>query len=196
MKIFKHAVAKIRNSDGKFEGIPALAGENLYEMAVRNGYIGTEEEYLKEVISDGWVSGLAEVKSDLNDVKNDLESISNSHDELVSEFDEFKKNTGSISGVTHQILTGILSANNWVESAGAYEYTLSLPDLVENPISLLVDVNFSDVIDVAVMIEINDAWGSILKCYVSSAGNLTFIFSEIPSVDIPVKVEVTNGQTE
>lgn len=65
MKIIKHTVARIRNKDGKFEGIPALTGENLYQMAVRHGYVGTEDEYLAEIISDGWVTGLAEVKSDL-----------------------------------------------------------------------------------------------------------------------------------
>lgn len=196
MKIFKHSVAKIRNSDGKFEGIPALTGENVYEMAVRNGYIGTEEEYLAEIISDGWVTGLAEVK-------NDLSALSDSHDELATDVDGVKSNIDALSdshdmletAITPQILTGILSADSWAEVAGAYEYTLSLQGLVENPISLLVDINLSDVTDIAVMVEINDAWGSILKCYVSSAGNLTFIFSEIPSIDIPVKVEAINGKT-
>lgn len=66
MKIFKHTVARIRNKDGKFEGIPALTGENIYQMAVRRGYAGSEDEYLEEIISDGWVTGLAEVNGKLD----------------------------------------------------------------------------------------------------------------------------------
>lgn len=62
MRIIKHAVARVRNSDGKFEGIPALTGENLYDLAVRHGYIGTEDEFVKDIISDGWVNACLELE--------------------------------------------------------------------------------------------------------------------------------------
>ena len=176
MKIFKHAVAKVRNSKGEFEGMPALTGENIYQMAVRNGYIGTEDEYLAEIISDGWVTGLAEVK-------NDLSELTTSHDNLANE----------VVAVTPQILTGILPSDGWVENAGVFEYTLVLLDLAEDPTSIRVDADLSDITDVSNMAEINEAWGAILKCSVISEGNLYFAFSSCPTIDIPVKVEVING---
>lgn len=74
MKILKHSVAKIRNKDGKFESIPALVGENVYELAVRNGYIGTEDDYLRDIISDGWVTGLAKTNNDVVELREDLEA--------------------------------------------------------------------------------------------------------------------------
>lgn len=60
-------VAMIKNADGEWEGIPALKGESLYDMAVRYGYIGTEEEWMKEMMSDGWVTACAKLQEEKAD---------------------------------------------------------------------------------------------------------------------------------
>lgn len=69
-------VAMIRNAEGKWEGIPALQGESIYDIAVRYGYIGTEEEWAKEMLSDGWVAActkLQEEKADKTYVDTELD---------------------------------------------------------------------------------------------------------------------------
>ena len=46
----------IKNIDGKWDAIPAIKGESVYDIALRNGYIGTESEWIAELMSDGWVN--------------------------------------------------------------------------------------------------------------------------------------------
>lgn len=67
MKQFSNVVAKIKNSDGKFESIPALRGMSSYEVAKEAGFTGTEEEWLTFMFDDGWVAKFQELKANKAD---------------------------------------------------------------------------------------------------------------------------------
>lgn len=46
----KKNILNIKNPNtGKFESVPVMVGESAYQVAVRNGYEGTEEEWLSEL---------------------------------------------------------------------------------------------------------------------------------------------------
>lgn len=59
-----YTVAKIKNEAGVFESLPALRGESAYDIAVRNGFIGTEEEYVEELFSDGWLNAYQKLEAE------------------------------------------------------------------------------------------------------------------------------------
>lgn len=46
---------------GVWEGFPALKGESVYDIAVRTGYVGSEDDFMKELIGDGWVNAVLEL---------------------------------------------------------------------------------------------------------------------------------------
>ena len=43
------ALVRVRDKDGNYIDIPALQGESAYDIAVRNGYTGTEQEWLESI---------------------------------------------------------------------------------------------------------------------------------------------------
>lgn len=52
-------IVKVKNAvTGAWEGFPAIKGESLYDIAVRHGYVGSESEYARELLSDGWVNAV------------------------------------------------------------------------------------------------------------------------------------------
>ena len=64
MKHFNYNVVKIKSqNDGKWVGIPALQGKNLYETAVEYGFEGTEDEWFNMIVTDGWVTPYQNLKA-------------------------------------------------------------------------------------------------------------------------------------
>lgn len=50
-------VVMVKNSVTKaWEGFPAIKGESVYDIALRTGYIGSEDDFVAELLSDGWVN--------------------------------------------------------------------------------------------------------------------------------------------
>lgn len=43
------AILRIRDENGKVIEIPSLQGLSAYEIAVKNGFVGTEEEWLESL---------------------------------------------------------------------------------------------------------------------------------------------------
>jgi hypothetical protein len=43
------AILRVRDKDGNITEIPALEGLSAYEVAVKNGFKGTEEEWLESL---------------------------------------------------------------------------------------------------------------------------------------------------
>lgn len=71
MKVFNASIASIRNSEGVFEPMAALRGLSSYELAVKNGFEGTEAEWMEMMLTDGWVGtcqNLDANKANLTDV--------------------------------------------------------------------------------------------------------------------------------
>lgn len=57
-KRFNHTIVRIKNSEGKYESLPALRGQDPYEVAVEAGFTGTKEEWMASVIGNGWVEAV------------------------------------------------------------------------------------------------------------------------------------------
>lgn len=89
MKQFSSVVAKIKNSDGKYESIPALRGMSSYEVAKEAGFSGTEQEWLEFMFDDGWVAKFQELetnkanKTDLDKYHTKDETLSNNAKDLL-----------------------------------------------------------------------------------------------------------------
>ena len=58
---FNHAILRVKNSEGKFDALSALRGQNSYELAVKAGFQGTEEEWMESLIGDGWIGAFQDV---------------------------------------------------------------------------------------------------------------------------------------
>ena len=80
MKTFSNTTAKIRGKDGTWETMPMLRGMTAYEVAVRNGFTGTEDEWLSMMLDDGWVTkcqALDAGKANKDDVYSKSETLNN-----------------------------------------------------------------------------------------------------------------------
>ena len=69
------AMIKVRDKDGNIIDIPALNGESAYNIAVKNGFVGTEAEWIESLKGTTPVKGvdywtetdIAEIKSYVDD---------------------------------------------------------------------------------------------------------------------------------
>ena len=43
------SLIRVRDKEGNYIDIPALQGESAYDIAVRNGFVGTEQEWLESI---------------------------------------------------------------------------------------------------------------------------------------------------
>lgn len=75
-------VVMVKNVEtGAWEGMPALKGESVYDMAVRLGYADSEDEFMEQLISDGWVNAVLDLdrkKADKDGVYSKDETIRSS----------------------------------------------------------------------------------------------------------------------
>ena len=62
-KRFNHTIVRIKNSEGKYESLPALRGQDPYELAVEAGFTGTKEEWMETVIGNGWVEAVSSLEA-------------------------------------------------------------------------------------------------------------------------------------
>ena len=79
-----HTVIRVKNAAGVWESIPAIGGESVYDMAVRHGYIGTEDEFMKELFSAGWVDAclqLEEKKVDKTEFESKMDGLDDGLDD-------------------------------------------------------------------------------------------------------------------
>lgn len=62
-KRFTHTVVRVKNSEGKYESLPALRGQDPYEVAVEAGFTGTKKEWVESVIGSGWVEAVSKLEA-------------------------------------------------------------------------------------------------------------------------------------
>ena len=179
MKIFKHTVARIRNSKGDFEGIPALMGESIYDAAVRYGYVGTEEEYLADIISNGWITGIAKVQSEVDTVETDVAKLKTDVNNLGTK----------VSATTY---TATLASEDWTQKTNYATKTIDIAGLLTTDI-IVVDIDMppSGVTGMDTLLGYVNAWSKIVRANCEDDGKLSFLADgEAPTVNIPIKVLV------
>lgn len=62
-------ILKIKNEKGEWVAVPAIQGESAYDIAVRNGFVGTETEWLESLKSEGQSARIANVILNSDDWK-------------------------------------------------------------------------------------------------------------------------------
>lgn len=83
--------------------------------------------------------------------------------------------------------TSVLAADRW---SGQDEFAQTIAvDGILNSDNPDVDIDLSAVVISAEMQAVNDAWSGILKAQ-SGDGTITFYFSAVPEIDIPIKIKV------
>ena len=81
------AVVKVRDTDGKWQSISAIKGESIYDIALRYGYVGKEEDLIKEMLSDGWVATCEKLATE----KAGTDYVDEKCDELHNNIDESRR---------------------------------------------------------------------------------------------------------
>lgn len=71
---FNHAILRIKNSEGRYDALSALRGQNSYELAVRYGFTGTEEEWMESIIGDGWIGAFQDLDDRFADLVAQVEA--------------------------------------------------------------------------------------------------------------------------
>lgn len=56
MKQFNNSLVRVKDKNKKFIPLDAIRGESIYDIAVRYGYVGSEEDLIREIMTDGWVT--------------------------------------------------------------------------------------------------------------------------------------------
>lgn len=164
MQKLNYSTAKIKNNAGVFEGIPALKGESVYDIAVRTGYIGTEDDFIKEIISDGWVNAclnLENKKADVDYVNNAIDNVVISKSITLPAADWYVYDDG-VSIYQEISVEGVTTTNIIVVS----------PDPS--------DVNYTAYKD------------SGIRCRDQGDGKLLFQCENIPEIDVTVNVIITS----
>lgn len=85
---FEYTAIRVKNEAGVWESIPAIGGESVYDLAVRHGYIGTEEEFAEELLSSGWADAvlqLEEKKADRTELKSEIAATEKLIDEVPNQ---------------------------------------------------------------------------------------------------------------
>lgn len=100
-KAFNSTVARIRNSNGEFEALPALRGLDSYQLAVNAGFEGTEEDWMNSIIGDGWVGAFQTVDAEQKNIKakqTEIETlIGDLETHVESSIDNLEKEVDSIT---------------------------------------------------------------------------------------------------
>lgn len=169
---------------------PALQRDNVaYEISVARIRVGvgvtainagniTDERFNKNVcglMSDG-VTGI-----DTSVIQAQFESLIN---RLETELQAVYAGVEKVNLIER---TATLLASGWSADA-PYTQTVAAADLLGAD-SPEVDVDLTTAITADEMTELNEAWGNVLKA-TAGAGSLTVVFSDVPEVNIPIKIKV------
>lgn len=65
MRRINSSIIRIKNSSGGYEALNALRGYSSYELAVRCGFEGSEEEWMNSIIGDGWVGAFQSLEASM-----------------------------------------------------------------------------------------------------------------------------------
>lgn len=184
MRKINSAIARVRNSAGEFEALPALRGLDSYHLAVQNGFDGTEEEWMNSIIGDGWIGAFQELEAKHNTLDEKVTNQANAleaHDEILENHENVMEQRAP------QNFTFTIPSSGWASiSTGAYqEVTVSGILASDYP---FVDVNFDTLPEESIP-DMLEAWGLIIKA-TAKENVMYFLASEAPSLDIPVKMVV------
>lgn len=89
-RTFNHSIIRIKNSEGKFDALSALRGENSYELAVKYGFQGTEDEWMESIMGDGWMGAYYELQDSFTKLDAEFDALDAVVKETVEGLDATK----------------------------------------------------------------------------------------------------------
>lgn len=92
------------------------------------------------------------------------------------------------SGAVSKIFNANVSAEGWTQNANYATKTFAVEGLLSTDVPI-VDVDLTNKTDEELLL-LTEAWGNVLRAGVSSTGEFYIYFSEIPTMDIPIKIMV------
>lgn len=63
MKQLNTSIIRVKDTDNEYKTLLALRGATSYEVAVQNGFKGTESEWVAMMVDDGWVTKYQELEA-------------------------------------------------------------------------------------------------------------------------------------
>ena len=143
---FNHAILRVKNSEGKFDALSALRGQNSYELAVKNGFTGNEDEWMESLIGDGWIGAYQDVDARVAVLESSTKLVVTGTSVETSAFVDDTTYTDypyraaiAIDGVTSDMIpevifdmddctSGIFAPLANTYDGGVYIYTAGVPD--------------------------------------------------------------------
>lgn len=157
----KKNLVKVKNpTTGRYEsvaglgGAPGEKGESMYDIAVKNGFTGTEEDFLNEFTPDGVLAAVKAVSDKVHDHKNKAVL-----DLITSESFHSHENANILAGITVEkiaewngkqdkpisIEVSLPAETGWVEETDEEIQAMG----ITYRYAYLTDVAFSQVTDVS-----------------------------------------------
>lgn len=66
MKTINYNTTKIKDSDGNWSSIPSIHGESAYELAVKKGFEGSEDDFNESIVKKEDLKSKLDVPSNLS----------------------------------------------------------------------------------------------------------------------------------
>lgn len=192
-------------------------GYSAYEVAVKNGFNGTEKEWLEHLNggitvtvnnkvsgTDGNIEVLASdillveegqitVKKKLDDLQAEkfdsakiVNNLTTEDEGYVLDARQGEKLKAAIDNLTHALKAKLLQ-NGWSDTE-PYMQTLEAPGVLESD-EPIIDVDTSGATTMDEMESLNEAWSMILGA-TASENTVIVAFSDVPDIDIPIKIKV------
>lgn len=150
------------------KGGSGINGKSAYEIAVLNGFVGTEVQWLTSLVgNDGYTPYIQNGYWYINNVNSGVKAV-------------------GIDGSQPLQITGItLTSSNWVSNSGLYKYEYSNANITANSIVDVIPANASiSVVKAAEVLPETD----------SSTGKVTLWATNAPTGDISVTINITEKQ--
>lgn len=98
MKSFNYNTSKIKDSEGNWSSLPSLRGESAYELAVKKGFEGSEDDFNNSLVKKEEIDKINEtLKEDIGDLKSVMKDIRNNtpHASTIKTFYDVRR-TGKV----------------------------------------------------------------------------------------------------
>lgn len=196
---------RIKDENGVWHDIPAIRGLSAYQLAVKNGYTGTEEQWLAsitgvegksayQVAQDvGFPGTEIQWLASLKGEKGDAGETGATGADGKSAYQLAKD--GGFTGTQDEWLKSLKAAESTVVSmtilAATWSNTVTLSDEHITATNNVVMIPGSS-ITVTQLDALQRA--NCQDCGTQSAGSITFkLFGDVPNIDIPVRLVIGGG---
>jgi len=157
---------------------------SLARISVAAGTTAITASMITDERLDNAVCGIVteQVTADTSMINAQYKSAVAQLEKAIQEAWDGEISTGAIS----QTYTATIPASGWTQYANYAVYTMNIPGLLSTD-SPIVDINLTGTTG-ATLIALVEEWANIIRVGVSSSGEFYLYSTEIPTVDLPIKI--------